>query len=267
MLCSVNGCGREARYKGMQLCQKHYFRMWRNGKIETKLEEKKRILGYTRVYRVTIPGKGYQRLYEPDHPLRDSHGYVAEHRMVVFADIGWDVPPCELCGKPLDWKTCHIDHIDRDVTNNNRSNLRPLCRVCNTTRDYPEQHTLSKNRAITIDGVTMTPEEWSRRPDVLVSGTQIRKRLNAGMSEFDAVFAPKKTHNGKITVDKRPRKTEHKHQRKNAVSITIDGVTKTAAEWSRDPRCSVSSKAIIFRIRSGWSREDAVLVKNKRKAQ
>ena len=152
MLCSVEGCGREAEYKTAVLCQKHYFRIRRNGKIETLLEEKKRKLGYTRQYRVPFasPRGNYQRLYEPDHPLRDKSGYVAEHRMIVFAKYGWDLPVCELCGVSLEWNTCHVDHIDNDPTNNKPENLRPLCRVCNTTRDYPERHTFKRATQLPI---------------------------------------------------------------------------------------------------------------------
>ena len=188
MKCCVKECGRDATYTGKQLCQKHYFRLRRNG--TTELMEKS-----TPKFRRVMPGKGYQRIYVPDHPLRDGSGYVAEHRKVVYDKYGDVLPPCELCDAVLDWATCHIDHIDRDVTNNASENLRPLCRACNTFRDYPEQHTIKGRHAITYDGKTLAAAEWARQPGVCFSGRQILVRLRSGMTVEQALFSPKKTHN------------------------------------------------------------------------
>lgn len=258
MQCCVDGCNQNAMYKAAQLCQMHYHRKRRNGDFSLVLEKKKRKLGYSRVYRITMPGPGYQRLYEPEHPLRDSAGYVSEHRAVVYARYGEALPDCELCGASLTWKTCHIDHIDCDVKNNDSSNLRPLCARCNTWRSYPAQCELAKNHKITIDGVSLTPQEWSRDPRVQVAGNTIILRKRAGMSDFDAVFAPKVTHNGRKRVPPAP-KTKFKHERSNSVAITVGGITMTAAEWSRVEGCAVTENSIITRFRSGWSALDALL--------
>ncbi|WP_146136069.1 HNH endonuclease signature motif containing protein [Pseudomonas fluorescens] len=247
-------------YRGVQLCQMHYHRKRRNGDFALVLEKKRKKLGYSRVYRVTMPGKGYQRLYEPSHPLRDSQGYVAEHRAVMYAKYGDTLPDCELCGIDLYWNTCHIDHKDRDVKNNAEDNLRPLCPPCNTWRDYPEQCELSKNHKITIDGVSKTPQEWSREPEVKVSGNTIILRKKSGMSDFDAVFAPKITHNGRKPLPP-PRKTNHKHERSNAVAITIEGHTMTASEWCREPEVTVSVRSIVNRIREGLDPIEAVFAR------
>jgi len=196
MKCKIDGCDRDAMYTQALLCQKHYFRIMRNGHPELLRDLKQRDLGYSRVYRVTMPGKGYQRLYEPGHPLCDKSGTVSEHRKVVFDRYGYDLPDCEICGKPTDWVTCHIDHIDRDVKNNSQDNLRPLCRQCNVWRDYPPQHTLPGAHSLTYNGITKTPQEWAREPWVNVSGSAIRHRMRRGMSDYDCLFAPKITHNG-----------------------------------------------------------------------
>ncbi|HCL5075074.1 TPA: HNH endonuclease [Salmonella enterica] len=48
------------------------------------------------------------------------------------------------------------------------------------------------------------------------------------------------------------------HTKKGRSSITFEGVTKTACEWSRDPRVMVSSPTIIRRIKNGMSVEEAL---------
>lgn len=228
----------------------HYFRFMRNGT-------------YEKVMAQAIPRRqdpaGYWRVHAPNHPLADSTGYVWEHRKVVYDRIGDVLPPCELCGKPLTWKTAHIDHIDEVKWNNDPSNLRPLCCGCNVWRGTRiPQHLHRDHHAITYDGETKTPNEWARDPRVKVSNGTIVRRKKAGMSDYEALFSEKQTHNGKITVDKRPPKTQFKHQRSNAIALTINGVTKTAMEWSREPGCTVSDGAIRVRFRLGWDHEKAV---------
>lgn len=257
MRCRVDGCERDAVYVTASLCQKHYFRLRRNGHLERLLDKKRKDLGYSRVYRRTMPGKGYQMLYEPNHPLSWEQGYVSEHRKVVYDRYGKNLPDCEICGSPTCWETCHIDHIDRDVTNNSEENLRPLCRACNTQRDYPEQWKIRGNHSITYEGKTMTPTEWARDPRVKVSGRTVVLRKSKGFSDEDALFAPKATHNGKKRIPPE-RKTQFKHERKNSVAITIEGKTLTAAEWAREPMVTVSAAGIVWRIKQGWEPSRAV---------
>jgi hypothetical protein len=257
--CKVEGCGRSIKYRAAQLCQKHYFRVRRNGHTELLTTIKKRETGHSRQYRITMPGKGYQRLYEPTHPLRDSSGYVSEHRKVVYDRYGECLPDCEICGKPTNWATCHIDHIDEDVKNNCQDNLRPLCAGCNTWRNMPPAHTMCGRLAITYDGETKTAYEWSCDQRVNASHATIKRRKLSGMSDYDSLFAEKLTHNGKKPV-KPPRKTQFKHQRKNAIRITINGETLTASEWSRHPDCKVSVEGIVYRIKHGWDHVAAVFM-------
>ena len=206
MKCKVDGCEKDATYKSESLCQKHYFRKWRYGTTELTRDKKLREIGYTRVYRITMPGKGYQRVYEPLHPLADGQGYVAEHRMVLWDRYGNNLPPCELCGAESSWATSHIDHRDNDVKNNAADNLRPLCRPCNTFRDMRPAHTFDRCMSLTYEGKTDTPHGWSRDPRVSVSSSTIRKRKLKGMSDFDALFSKKITHQSKDAQKPSPTK-------------------------------------------------------------
>jgi hypothetical protein len=210
----------------------------------------------SRKQRVQSPD-GYQWLYKPDHILAHrTSGYVPEHRFLIYEKYGVTLPDCEICGKPTNWQTCHIDHIDKNTGNNEITNLRPLCPGCNTWRDYPEQHTIRKNHSITYDGQTMTAAEWSRKTNVHVSGRTIILRLASGMTVEEALFSEKKTHNGKIYVN--PRKTKKNHERKNAIIVVLDGVTMTAADASRLPLCKVGVGALVKRIKLGMPHHEAV---------
>lgn len=201
MQCIGDGCEREATYKRLRLCQKHYFRLWRNGSTELKPT--------SRIMRLIAPN-GYAKVFDKDHALADSSGYVFEHRHVMWPIVGPDCRPCELCGKSLSWKTCHIDHIDNIRLNNNPSNLRVLCCGCNTKRGFtPESY---RNRSsyglIEFEGRRDTAEGWAKDPRVSVAGHVIRQRKRRGMSDYDALFMPKLTHNGAITKEKESRKND-----------------------------------------------------------
>lgn len=181
--CKVDGCERSAMYKADQVCQKHYFRMMRNGTYDVVKKDRKE--------RIENPA-GYQLIYNPAHPLAQANGYVYEHRMVAHEKYGENLPPCELCGKATSWKayTTHIDHIDEDVRNNNPENLRPLCNGCNSRRGANPAHEKVNAMAIEFQGVIDTPTGWARDERVLVSGKTVRCRVKKGWSVEDALFAP-----------------------------------------------------------------------------
>jgi len=191
MECKIDGCGREAAYKKQQVCQKHYFRFMRNGYYHKKESRDPSKHNRKKAYRINNPA-GYQSLHEPDHPLADKRGYVYEHRLVYFNTFNGVADYCELCGDPVNWKTCHIDHIDEDVTNNNEGNLRCLCIGCNTFRGH--SRTSMGKFFLTIDGKTMTASAWARMPNVVVHSATIRRRKRMGMSDYEAVYSPRITH-------------------------------------------------------------------------
>ena len=55
---------------------------------------------------------GYILVKSPDHPYKDRHGYVREHRLVVEAKIGRYLDPQEV-----------VHHRDNDRQNNHVDNL------------------------------------------------------------------------------------------------------------------------------------------------
>lgn len=190
MKCKIDGCDRDAMYQKDQVCQKHYFRMMRYGTYDLTRKKRK--------YRVQTPN-GYQKVYEPSHFLADNFGYVFEHRFVYFK-FAKKPTNCAICGKKLDFDTCMVDHIDEDKTNNKLENLRELCRGCNCIRGYCP--TTNATSEITINGVTGTPEWWSRQDGVKLSGSSIRRRKIQGWSDYDCVFKERITHKNTNTKQK-----------------------------------------------------------------
>lgn len=188
IICSAKDCHREAIYKTKQLCQKHYFRLWRFGTTELSKPE------YGRDGNKFSHSNGYVLVRDKNHPLSNSAGIVYEHRAVAYAKYGEDLPPCEFCGKPSDWhsRSTHIDHIDSNRKNNSRENLRVLCNRCNTRRGT---HVLF----ITIDGVSKTAGEWARSVGIATEAT-IRSRKKNGWSDYGSVYFPPRRHIRKNTI-------------------------------------------------------------------
>ena len=185
MKCKVEGCEKEVVYKQQNVCQMHYFRMMRTGSYDKKKKK----------YRLQNPA-GYQKLFEPEHILSNKDGYVYEHRFVYFNEISNKVEKCKLCGDKITWGDCHIDHIDDDVSNNNKDNLRALCRPCNTFRGYTEEST---GTLVEYNGKRLTVAAWARQKGVQVSGNTIKLRLEKGMSPKDAIYGKRKTHHNTKT--------------------------------------------------------------------
>ena len=188
MKCKIDGCSNKLMYKTAGLCQKHYFRVMRNGTHEKILK---------RNYR-SRNGKGYQLLYEPNHFLSQKSGYVYEHRFVYFNQVDKNPINCLICGKEINWKILHIDHIDGDITNNKPENLRATCRACNTFRGH--DYCSMTRKKIEINGVVMSAAAWSRVKGVKVSGSTILNRIKSGMNNYDAVYSEKITHKNNIPL-------------------------------------------------------------------
>ncbi len=209
MKCKVEDCDRDCRYVEQQVCQKHYFRMMRYGTYELTRHGKHKPF--------TRNAKGYVMSRDPEHPLAMKNGFVYEHRKVIYAKYGDRLPPCELCGKEVNWNTVHIDHKDEVVNNNEDRNLRVLCNACNVMRSrvHIPSHTRKSCHAITYNGETKTPAEWSRDPRVKIAGNTILGRLKRGMTVEEALFSERITHCNKKTKVYTPKYGEFQQKLKD----------------------------------------------------
>jgi len=87
--------------------------------------------------------RGYLAQWLPEHPLGIGRRYVYVHRVVLYDKIGPGAHPCHWCDKSVFWDrqwprdedALVVDHVDRDVANNDPSNLVPSCGPCNAMRD------------------------------------------------------------------------------------------------------------------------------------
>ncbi|WP_186158968.1 HNH endonuclease signature motif containing protein [Burkholderia gladioli] len=121
--------------------------------------------------------------------------------MIVYGKYGDDLPPCELCGKVLNWRTVHVDHIDENPSNNDPTNLRPLCRGCNVSRT-----TRIDSVVLTANGISKCASAWARDPQVDFCYRSIIRRKASGMSDFEVLFGKKLTHNGNRVEVRRMKK-------------------------------------------------------------
>jgi len=98
-------------------------------------------------------------------------------------------------------------------------------------------------RLLTAFGETKGIAAWARDPRARVSIHSISKRLERGMTIEDAISLP-----GRVGDYGAPR-----------ISVTAFGITKSPAEWLRDPRCKLISMAgLLHRLERGWPAEEAI---------
>lgn len=130
-ICSIEGCEKKARSSGSEWCAMHYHRWYRHGSTD-KVAHKSGITASL--------GRRYRARYVKGHPLADKQGRVYEHRLVLFAAIGFGPHACHWCGTEIDWlpkgdpRSLQPDHLNNDGGDNRLENLVPSCLPCNTAR-------------------------------------------------------------------------------------------------------------------------------------
>jgi hypothetical protein len=131
-LCRAEDCGRPRAGHGA-LCEIHQYRLRRYGDMMADTPSR-RTRGSG-----AYDGKGYLRVFNPDHPLAPKNGIVPVHRIVLYDKVGPGEHPCHWCGKPVSWtlsgsKRLETDHLNAVRDDNRPENLVPSCKTCNTQR-------------------------------------------------------------------------------------------------------------------------------------
>jgi len=193
--CRIDDCSKPVKFKGQSLCQMHYFRFRRTGRFSINVL----VPGEKR----TIHSAGYVIIRMPDHPLAKKGGSLYEHRKVIYDIYGDNLPPCQICGADSKWhsRKTHIDHIDRNKSNNSKENLRVLCNACNSRRDRKPDYEYKRVTGITIGDQTKTARAWAKEPGVRFCGASILRRYKRGLSGWESVYGEKLTHNGGIKCE------------------------------------------------------------------
>lgn len=179
MTCSVDGCENYANIKKYQMCEKHYYRIRRNGTLELKDIKAKETI---------INSNGYIKDLDRIHPLADSTGYVYRHRKVVYDSNPLMI--CVHCGKSQTWETCHVDHLDDDILNNELSNLGVSCPLCNQKRGYEKIKKKQRNNYAIHEykGEILCLSEWAERLNI--PRTVLSWRLKHWQNKDDVFSKP-----------------------------------------------------------------------------
>ena len=184
-ICSVDCCSNPARSESAEYCEKHYYRMRRNGTLTLQVDANP-------PPEATKHSEGYVLQYVPGHPLQSSPGRrVYQHRVAFYDERGAGPFECHVCGSDVTWSTMHVDHLNDVVDDNRIENLAPACPTCNQSRGSHKM--ASTNRAksdyqITFNGTTKCLAEWAR--DVGISNVGLRERLRRGWSVDRALTTP-----------------------------------------------------------------------------
>lgn len=131
--------------------------------------------------------------------------------------------------------------LSLDRVDNDKGYCKENCRWATVE----EQNRNKRNNTfLTIDGKTMTISEWVEQ-DGAVSFSTIWARITHGFTDHHEIVFSKP------------------HSRSTKKHLTIDGITKSIADWSRDEG-AVPYSAIHARLRRGIPAKEAVFTESKK---
>lgn len=168
--CSVEGCARPRRTRKAVVCNVHYHRLWRTGKLE---QVPKQVIEHSCGYLLDrVLGHA---LSTPGNP-----SYVYQHRRIFYENHGNGPFACHVCGASVTWSGMHVDHLDDDPRNNVPDNLAPACPTCNRSRGRAKMAAArrAQGRLFTLNGETRCLSEWAGT--LGISAQSLRHRIAAG---------------------------------------------------------------------------------------
>ena len=190
--CTINGCWNLSRSRTSLYCEKHYYRLYRNGTLELRRPPKR-----------TRHSNGYILVYAPDHPLTKRHGGQREyeHRIVFYDYHGDGAFNCHWCDSILTWDNMHVDHLN-DLRDDNRiENLVASCPTCNQKRGHPKVRTTMRKKfgkPLEWRGESRTFGEWATM--IGIARASLAWRLNHGWPLHLALTKPSGNTGPKKTI-------------------------------------------------------------------
>ncbi len=187
----VEGCTARSRSIKSGLCEKHYYRIRRQGSANISKARKARP--------VSPHSGGYLLVCVPDHALakKTSRRQQFQHRVVYFDAHGEGPFACHRCKVEVTWDTLHIDHLNDIKTDNAIDNLVASCAVCNMHRGSQKMKATmqGKGTLITAHGRTMCASQWAR--ELGISPGSIQLRIKRGWSPEAVTSTPRGNHGPK----------------------------------------------------------------------
>lgn len=174
--CTADRCDGAATRVKHQLCEKHYARIRRRGRITTEAED----LGI----RADLEhSHGYVLQHYPNHPLatRRQKSRMYQHR-VRYYDAHGDGPfNCHWCGCQVGWGDMHVDHLNAERADNRIENLVASCPKCNQKRGFEKMrltHRKRSNARIDWNGKSLCFSEVAEM--IGISAQSVRWRVKNG---------------------------------------------------------------------------------------
>jgi len=173
-----------------------------------------------------------QRVYNPKHKSYKNYG----ERGIQICD-SW----IDSFENFRDWSIA--TGYEEGLTLERNDNDKDYCpENCKWTTPYEQNRNKRSNNLVTINGETLCIQDHCKKWNI--SSSLVWHRVNMGMSYDEALKAPKK------------------NQENTTLFITIGMVTLSLRDWCKE--LSINPATVKYRVKSGWSWEDAILKPSQR---